>query len=201
MVTKNPAIDEYIAKAQPYAQPILKRIRRAVHKGCPGCTEVIKWGMPSFDYKGPFCTMAAFKAHCVFGFWKAKLLEDPKGVLEKENRTAMGHLGRMTSLDELPDDAVMVSLVRQAAELNDDGVKVARVTKKKPPLKVPPAMLAAIRRNKAALATWEAFAPSHRREYIEWITEAKTDATRERRMAQMLELLADGKSRHWKYQK
>ncbi len=201
MVTKNPAVDAYIAKAQPFAQPILKRIRRAVHKGCPGCTEVIKWGMPSFDYKGPFCTMAAFKAHCVFGFWKAKLLEDPKGVLEKENRTAMGHLGRMTSLDELPDDAVMVSLVRQAAKLNDDGVKVARVTKKKPPLKVPPAMLAAIRRNKAALATWEAFAPSHRREYIEWITEAKTDATRERRMAQMLELLADGKHRHWKYQK
>jgi uncharacterized protein YdeI (YjbR/CyaY-like superfamily) len=205
----NPAVDAYIEKALPFARPILNRIRRAVHKGCPGCVETIKWGMPSFDYNpsspsgkgGAFCSMAAFKAHCAFSFWKAKLLEDPKGVLETEKRTAMGHLGRITSVDELPDDAVLVSLIKQAAKLNEDGVKVARVTTKKPPLKVPPAILAAIKRNKAALATWEAFAPSHKREYVEWITEAKTDATREKRMAQMLEQLADGKSRHWKYQK
>src|SRR5262245_42578243 len=145
MATKNPAVDEYIRNAQPFAQPILKRIRAAVHKGCPECVEVIKWGMPSFDFKGPFCSMASFKAHCVFGFWKAKLLEDPKGVLEKEGRTAMGHLGRVTSVDELPSDTTMVSLIKQAAKLNADGVKLERATKKKPPLKVPPAMTAAIK--------------------------------------------------------
>lgn len=195
-----PAVDEYIEKAQPFARPILKRLRAAVHKGCPGCTETIKWGMPSFDFNGPFCSMAAFKAHCVFGFWKAKLLDDPKGVLEKGKRTAMGHLGRITSVDELPGAAVIEALVKSAATLNADGSRLQRVVKKKPPLKVPPAIMAAIRRNASALATWEAFAPSHRREYVEWITEAKTDATRERRMAQMLEWLADGKQRNWKYQ-
>jgi uncharacterized protein YdeI (YjbR/CyaY-like superfamily) len=201
MPTKHPAVDEYIAKAQPFARPILKRLRAAVHKGCPECVETIKWGMPSFDYNGPYCSMAAFKAHCVFGFWKAKLLEDPKGILEKENRTAMGHLGRITSVDELPSDAAIVGLVRSAATLNAEGVKMKRVVKKKPPLKVPPAILEAIRRNRAALATWEAFSASCKREYVEWISEAKTDATREKRMAHMLEWLADGKQRNWKYQK
>ncbi len=199
--TKNPAVDAYIEQAQPFARPILKRLRRAVHKGCPGCVETIKWGMPSFDHHGPMCSMAAFKAHCTVSFWKATLLEDPSGTLETIGRTAMGHLGRITAIEELPAEAVLAELVRQAARLNEDGVTVARVTKKKPPLTVPPAILAAIRRNKAALATWEAFSPSHKREYVEWITEAKTDATREKRVAQMLEQLADGKSRHWKYQK
>ncbi|MBL9121087.1 MAG: DUF1801 domain-containing protein [Phycisphaerae bacterium] len=201
MTTKSAAVDQYITKAQPFAQPILKRLRAIIHKTCPDCTEVIKWGMPAFDYHGPFCTIAAFKAHCVFAFWKVDLLNDPKGVLEKENRTSMGHLGRITSLKELPTTAALASLIKQAMQLNVDGVKVNRVVKKKPPLKAPPAMLAAIRRNKAAQATWSGFAPSHQREYIEWITEAKSEATRERRMLQMLEWLAEGKQRHWKYQK
>ena len=201
MATKNPAVDEYIAKAQPFAQLILKRLRAMVHKACPDCIEVVKWGMPAFEYHGPLCSIAAFKAHCVFAFWKVELLKDPEGILAKEERTSMGHLGRISTEKELPRATALQSLIRQAMKLNVDGVKVERVTKKRPALKAPPAMLAAIRRNKAALATWEAFAPSHQREYSEWITEAKQEATRERRMAQMLEWLADGKQRNWKYQK
>jgi uncharacterized protein YdeI (YjbR/CyaY-like superfamily) len=198
---KHPAVDDYIEKAQPFARPILKRLRAAVHKACPECVEVIKWSFPNFDHKGPFCSMAAFKKHAVFGFWKASLLEDEKGVLETNTRTAMGHLGRITSLDELPDEKILVALIRQAKQLNDQGVKVARVTTKKPPLRVPKELGDRIARNAAARATWDAFSPSHKREYVEWIGEAKTDATRERRTAQMLEQLADGKSRNWKYEK
>jgi uncharacterized protein YdeI (YjbR/CyaY-like superfamily) len=201
MPTKHPKVDAYIEKAQPFAKPILKRLRTVIHKACPECVETIKWGMPSFEYKGPFCSFAGFKAHCVFGFWKAELLNDPKGVLEKADRTAMGHLGRITSVDELPSVAVLTSLIRQAMTLNDQGVKVKAATTKKPPLKVPPMVLAAIRRNKAALATWEGFSPSHKREYVEWIVEAKMEATRERRLLQMIEWLTEGKSRNWKYER
>ncbi|MBL9147066.1 MAG: YdeI/OmpD-associated family protein [Phycisphaerae bacterium] len=198
---KNPAVDDYIEKAQPFAKPILKRLRAAVHKACPECVEVMKWSFPNFDYKGPFCSMASFKAHAVFGFWKAALLEDANGILETNERTAMGHLGRITSLDELPDEKTLVALIRQAKELNDQGVKVARVTKKKPPLRVPKELSDRIAKNAAAHKTWDAFSPSHKREYVEWIGEAKTDATRERRIAQTLEQLADGKARNWKYEK
>jgi uncharacterized protein YdeI (YjbR/CyaY-like superfamily) len=198
--TKNPEVDAFIKQAAPFAKPILTRVRRLIHKAAPGCREVIKWGMPAFDYHGPFVSISAFKAHCVVAFWKAPLLEDPAGVLEKRDRTAMGHLGRIASKDDLPDDATLLSLFRQAAALNEAGITVKRVVKKKPARAVPPTMLAAIRRNPAAKATWEGFSPSHQREYIEWITEAKKDATRERRMSRMIEQLADGKSRHWRYQ-
>lgn len=201
MPTTNPRVDAYIEKAQPFARPILKRLRKVIHRACPQCTEVIKWSMPAFDYKGPFCTIAGFKQHCVLAFWKAELLDDPKGVLEKEHRTAMGHLGRITSMDALPSDAVLTSLIRQAMKLNDAGAKVPQARKKKPPLRVPMFITDAIKRHRAALATWERFPPSHKREYVEWITEAKTDATRERRLKQMLEWLAEGKSRNWKYER
>ncbi|MFO0826983.1 MAG: YdeI/OmpD-associated family protein [Phycisphaerales bacterium] len=199
MAKTDPRVDAYIEKAQPFAKPILRRLRAVVHKACPDCAETMKWSFPHFDYRGTLCSMAAFKAHCAFGFWKAKLLDDAETVLEKAARTAMGHLGRITSVDDLPADRALAGLVKQAMKLNEDGVAAPRATKKKPPLRVPPFLAAAIRANEKALATWEAFPPSHRREYVEWVTEAKTDATRAKRLKATVEQLAEGKPRNWKY--
>jgi uncharacterized protein YdeI (YjbR/CyaY-like superfamily) len=198
MATKDPRVDAYIAKAKPFAQPILKRIREAVHAGCPDVVETIKWGVPAFEYKGPMCGMAAFKAHCLMGFWKGTLV---KSMPKDRVTQAGGGWGRFESVDDLPDKKLMIRMVKEAAALNDAGIKVPRAMKAaKPPLKAPGYMLAAIKKNKKAQAEYQAFSPSHQREYIEWITEAKTDETRDRRLATAIEWMAEGKSRNWKYQ-
>jgi uncharacterized protein YdeI (YjbR/CyaY-like superfamily) len=195
-MSTDPRIDAYIAKAQPFARPILERIRAAVHAGCPEVTETIKWSMPAFEYKGPLAGMAAFKAHCVFGFWKGALMKTtPKDVATD----AMGQFGRFESIADLPSQVAIVRMVKEAVALNDAGVKVPRVTKAKPALKAPPSMLAAIRKNRKALRTYDAFSPSAKREYIEWVTEAKSDDTRARRLATAVEWMAEGKPRNWKY--
>ena len=200
MPTLDPRVDAYIAKARPFAQPILRRMRELVHKGCPACVETIKWGFPNFDHHGGLCSMAAFKAHCVFGFWKAELLSDAERSLEVADRTAMGHLGRITSIADLPSARAFLSLVRQAARLNEAGVKVPRDLTRKPPLRVPAFFRKAIGTDAKALATFQSLAPSHKREYVEWVNEAKTEATRSRRLAATIEWLAAGKQRNWKYQ-
>jgi len=203
MGVKDKRVDAYIEKAQPFAKPILRKLRALIHKGNPDMVETIKWGMPSFEYKGPCCGFAAFKQHATFGFWKYKLIEDPNGYLSEcsnQGGAAMGNLGRIMSKADLPPDRVIVEFVRQAKKLNDDGVKLPpRQKKARKELNAPDSMMAAIRRDRRALETFEKFSPSHRREYIEWITEAKTDATRDRRMATMVEWLAEGKPKNWKY--
>jgi uncharacterized protein YdeI (YjbR/CyaY-like superfamily) len=195
-MAKDSRVDAYIAKAQPFAQPILKRIRSAVHAGCPEITETIKWSVPAFDYKGPLAGMAAFKKHCVFGFWKGPLM---KRVPTSAKGRATGGFGRFETVDDLPGEAALVRMVKEAAALADAGVKAPRAMKAKPPLKTPPGMLAAIKRNKKAHQTYHALSPSHRREYIEWITDAKTVETRARRLATTVEWMAEGKTRNWKY--
>jgi uncharacterized protein YdeI (YjbR/CyaY-like superfamily) len=195
-MARDPRVDAYIGKARPFAQPILKRIRSAVHAGCPEVTETIKWSVPAFDYKGPLAGMAAFKAHCIFGFWKGALMKTtPKG---KEG-AAMGQFGRFESVDDLPTDAALVRMVKEAKSLADAGVKAPRTKTVKPALKAPAPMLAAIKKNKKAAAAYEAFSPSHKREYIEWITDAKSDETRSRRLTTAIDWMAQGKSRNWKY--
>jgi uncharacterized protein YdeI (YjbR/CyaY-like superfamily) len=199
MPTTDPRIDAYIAKARPFAQPILKRIRSAVHKGCPEVNETIKWGMPAFDYKGPLVGMAGFKAHCALAFWKASLM---KTIPADIGVDAMGQFGRLESLDDTPSEAQLVKMVKEAAALNDAGVKVKREVKPpKPAPKTPPSMLAALKKNKKAAAAWESFPPSHKREYIQWITEAKTDETRRRRLETAIAWIAEGKARNWKYER
>jgi hypothetical protein len=199
MATKDPRIDAYIEKAQPFAQPILKRIRKAVHAACPGVTETVKWSMPAFEYKGPLVGMAAFKAHCTLGFWKASLM---KSVPSEAATQAMGQFGRFESLDDTPSEARLVKMIKEAVALNDAGVKVIRARKApKPPPKAPAYMLGALKKNKKALAAWQAFPPSHQREYIEWITEAKTDETRTRRLETAIAWIAEGKGRNWKYER
>ena len=197
MGRKDPRVDAYIDQAQPFARPILEQIRKAVHAGCSDVEENIKWGVPAFEYKGPLAGMAAFKAHCTFGFWKHALLT---GVGKSDN--PMNQFGRLTSVRELPPQKTLIGLVKQAARLNDAGVKLARPARTpKPAAKVPLDLAAALKKNKKAQAAFEAFSPSHRREYIEWITEAKQDATRQRRLATAIEWIAEGKGRNWKYQK
>jgi uncharacterized protein YdeI (YjbR/CyaY-like superfamily) len=202
MATKDKRIDAYIAKSQSFAQPVIKKMRELVHKACPEVTETIKWGMPSFEYKGPMFGMAAFKAHCVGGFWKSKLLKDPNNLLgERKNQggEAMGNLGCMTSVKDLPPDKAMIGFIKQHMKLNDEGIKVERKPKPKKELVIPKELIAAINKNKKAKETFEDFSPSHKREYAEWISDAKTDETRNKRLADAVQWLSEGKPRMWKY--
>jgi uncharacterized protein YdeI (YjbR/CyaY-like superfamily) len=193
MGKKNPRTDAYIAKSADFAKPILKHLRQLVHKGCPEVEETIKWSMPHFDYKGPLAGMAAFKAHCAFGFWKGSLIVPG-------SKEAMGQFGCITKLSDLPPDKVLIGYVQKAARLNEEGVKVPRPLKhEKKDIPMPADLAAALKKNAKARATFEIFRPSHKREYLEWITEAKAEATRKKRLATAIEWMAEGKPRHWKY--
>ena len=197
MATTDARIDAYIEKAQPFARPILTKIRKAVHAGCPDVEETMKWRHPSFVYKGLLCSMAAFKEHVTFGFWKASAMSGVGGKADE----AAGQFGRITSIADLPDQKTLVGLVKQAAALHEQGVKAPRrKTAPKQPLQAPPDFTAALRKNKKAQQAYDAFSPSHRREYLEWILDAKADATRQRRIATAIEWMAERKSRNWKYQ-
>lgn len=203
MPTKDKRIDEYIAKAQPFAQPVLTHLRKLVYKACPEVTETIKWGMPSFEYKGPYFGFAAFKQHCVAGFWKSKLIKDPKGYLGERSAQggeAMGNFGCMKSMKDLPPDKAILDFLKQAKKLNDDGVKVERkpATAKKESA-TPKELIAAFAKNKKAKTFFEKLSPSQKREYVEWITGAKREETKAKRIATTVEWLAEGKSLNWKY--
>jgi uncharacterized protein YdeI (YjbR/CyaY-like superfamily) len=198
MSKKDPRVDTYIAKSADFAKPILNHLRELVHEACPEVEEEWKWSFPHFSYKGMFCSMAAFKEHCAFGFWKGSLIVDKNGQsLEK----AMGQFGRITKLSDQPSKKVMVEYIKLAKKLNDDGVKSPTRAKPKTPreLHVPDDLAIALKRNKAAQATFDRFSPSNKREYVDWITEAKTEATRNKRLETAIEWMAEGKPRNWKY--
>lgn len=198
MVRRDPGFDAAIEKAAPFARPILKRLRQAVHAGCPQAEEVLKWRHPSFVHHGLLCGMAAFKAHCTFGFWKHALVVERGGPKAAADLAA---LRRMTELSQLPSQATLVRYVRLAARLNEEGVKSPRARRgsPQPAAAVPPDLARALRGDARAKSGFEALSPSHKREYIEWLTEAKQQATRQRRLETALEWLAEGKPRHWKY--
>ena len=199
MGTRDPRVDAYIARSAEFARPILTHLREIVHAECPGVEETLKWGAPHFIYHGMLAGMSSFKAHCAFGFWKGSLLIGADG---DKGRDAMGQFGRITALDDLPPSRVIARYVREAMKLNEEGVKVPRQRKHapKPELPVPAELTTALRKNARARATFEAFSPSHRREYVEWIAEARGEETRSRRVASAIEWMAEGKSRNWKYQ-
>lgn len=202
MAKKEQAIDSYIAKKADFAKPILNHIRNLVHKACPTVEEKIKWGMPFFDYKGEMlCHMASFKQHAVMGFWKAALMKDPMLVENAKSETAMGHLGKITSLKDLPSDKKIAGYIKEAMLLNDKGIKLPAKEKTtvKKELIVPDYFIKALTRNKKAKLVFENFAYSHKKEYLEWIIEAKTEETRNKRMATALKWIAEGKGRNWKY--
>lgn len=200
MPTTDPFVDAYIEKSKDFAKPILNHIRELVHEACPDVVETKKWSFPHFDYKGMLCSMAAFKEHCAFGFWKQSLLESSAFPAEK---TAMGSFGRIISVKDLPNSKTFKKLILDAMKLNDEGIKVARPkpTGEKKELVIPTILKAALKTNALAAETLKNFPYSKRKDYVVWINEAKTDATRDKRLATTIEWLAEGKSRMWKYEK
>jgi uncharacterized protein YdeI (YjbR/CyaY-like superfamily) len=194
----DPRVDAYIDRQAPFARPILTQLREAVHAACPEAEEAIKWSMPAFLYKGEIlASMAAFKAHATFGFWRGKLVVGDTGA----ERKAMGQFGRLASPADLPAPEVLDHLIRKAVALADAGVKPERTRAAKEPVETPDDLRLAIAANPAAATVFDAFTPAARREYSEWIIEAKQPATRARRIAQAVEWIAEGKKRNWKYEK
>ncbi|KAF0153138.1 MAG: hypothetical protein FD143_578 [Ignavibacteria bacterium] len=203
MGSKDPRVDAYIAKAQDFAKPILEHFRALVHKACPDVEETIKWGFASFEHKGPYCSMAAFKQHCAIGFWKAALIKNSKLTINTKSENAMGQLGRVTSLKDLPKDKELIAYLKEAAKLNADGIKLPAKPKPKEPkeIVVPNYFTKALKENKKTFEKFNSFSYSKKKDYVEWITEAKTEGTRNKRITTAIAWLAEGKSRNWKYEK
>jgi uncharacterized protein YdeI (YjbR/CyaY-like superfamily) len=212
MGQRDPRIDAYIAGSADFAKPILTHLRAVVHEACPDVEEAMKWSFPNFLYKGMFCSMAAFKEHCAFNFWKGELIVGAEGRAAEK---AMGQFGRLRSLSDLPSKKVLTGYVKQAMKLNDEGVKAPWLEKRNAakaakavaaakaakPAAVPADLARALKGNAKARATFEKLPPSHKREYVEWITGAKRDATRRRRLETAIAWMAEGKSQNWKYAK
>lgn len=203
MGNKEPKIDLYISKAADFAKPILNHLRDLVHKACPDVEEKIKWGFPHFDYKGMMCSMAAFNQHCAFTFWKAALMKDKTLIANAESESAMGHFGKITSKKDLPADKKIIGYINEAMILNEKGIKLSqkKATAIKKEIAVPDYFLKQLKSNKKALTTFENFSPSNKKEYVEWVIEAKTDETKNRRMKTAFEWMSEGKPRNWKYMK
>ena len=194
MGKRDPRVDAYITKSPDFAKPILTYIRDVVHAACPEVEEDLKWSVPAFMYRGMMCGMASFKQHATFGFWKHDLVTGSPRI-----EGSMG-FGRLTNVSDLPPKKVLAAYVKKAMALNDQGVKVERARiAPKPPAKAPADLVAALKKNASAKATYDAFSPSARREYVEWITGAKGAETRARRVKTAVGWMAEGKQRNWKY--
>ena len=195
----DPRVDAYIEGAPEFAQPLLRHWRAQVHAACPTAEETLKWSRPHFMYGGKILSgMSYFKAHCTFGFW----FDEAVDAAERKDG-AMGQLGRVTTLKDLPPQRELRAMVKRAAELIDGGSKAGRMLRKsepKPPAEVPPDLAAALKANKDAKARFANFPPSAQRDYVEWIVEAKREETRLKRLVQAVEWIAEGKRRNWKYE-
>jgi len=194
--------DQYIEQSAAFAQPLLKSLRASVHKACPEVEEAFKWSAPTFMYQGKIlCSMAAFKAHVVFRFWLGEQLSDPNNILEVIGKTSMGQLAKIKKLDDLPEEDVMVTYLKEAMQLIDQGAtqKSAKATKKE--LNIPDYLLSALEKAPKAAETFHNFSYSNQKEYVEWLEDAKRESTREKRLQTTLEWLAEGKVRNWKYLK
>lgn len=192
---RDPRVDAYIANAADFARPILEHLRDIVHRTCPDVEETLKWRMPTFMHHGMLCGMGAFKQHCTFGFWKHKLV-----VGDDKDESAMGQFGSITRVSELPAQKVLAGFIRKAMQLNESGVKVPRARAvPRPAPKAPADFAAALKKNKKAAVAYAAFSPSCKREYVEWINEAKREETRAKRLATAIEWISQGKQRNWKY--
>lgn len=203
MGKRDDRVDSYIAKSADFAKPILNRLRRLVHTGCPDVEETIKWGFPHFMYKGLLCSMASFKYHCAFVLWKASAMSDSRKLLSKNAATAMGNFGRLKSLADLPSDKTLVGYIKETATLNDEGVKAPSRLKTvgRKPLKVPQYFKQALIKNGKALETFKGFSYTNKKDYVDWVAEAKTKETRNKRLVSSIEWLSEGKTRNWKYMK
>lgn len=196
-MSREPRIDAYIAKAQPFARPILEKVRERVHAVVPDIEEAVKWSMPAYTLDGKIVVITpAFKGHAALNFWRGQELRG-----DQANPDAMGQFGKLRAVGDLPPDGELDRLIREAAELAKSA-PAARKPKHepKPPPEMHPDFAAALERAPKAKATLKSFPPSAQRDYFEWIAEAKQDATRQKRIATAIEWLSEGKRRHWKYQ-
>lgn len=204
MAKKDPRIDAYINRSADFAKPLLKHFRELVHKTCPEVEETMKWSFPHYDYKGSMmCSMASFKQHCAINFWKAPLMKSGAVLVAMaKTEEAMGHLGKLSSLKDLPKDTQLVKYIKEAMKLNEQGVKLSPKTKPNTSSAPdePDYFRKALEKNKKALKTYEAFSNSNKKEYVNWITQAKTEATRNSRLTRAIEWMSEGKIRNWKYQ-
>ena len=209
MPQHDPRIDAYIARQADFARPILEYVRAVVHEACPTVEETLKWSAPSFIHAGGIlCGMAAFKQHASFGYWKHALVvgegESPEGQRpEGRPLEGMGSYGKLASIKDLPPKKQLLAHIRKAMKLNEEGVRTPAVRKSatpKPPPEAPADLAAALKKNARAKATFDAFPPGQKREYIEWLIEAKREETRQKRLTQAIEWMAEGKRRNWKYE-
>jgi uncharacterized protein YdeI (YjbR/CyaY-like superfamily) len=197
-VSRDARIDAYIASAQPFARPILEKMRERVHAVVPEAEETLKWSMPAYTIGGKILLItAAFKAHAALNFWRGQELRG-----DKANAEAMGQFGKLESVADLPSDAELDRLIGEAAEVAKSA-PAPRKTKHapKPAPGMHPQFAVALAKAPKARAALDSFPPSAQRDYLEWISEAKQDSTRAKRIAKAVEWLSEGKRRHWKYEK
>lgn len=198
----SPIIDHYIQNSAEFARPILEYIRHCVHIACPDAEETIKWNFPHFMYKNRIlCSMASFKSHCAFTFWNSQSMND-QGLLEKSGRTAMGHLGKIKAIEDMPKIKPFLNLIVEAMKCIDEDRKADKpVTREKKTFETPVSFLEALKKNAAAAAHYNKFSATKKKDYLEWFAEAKTDSTLNKRISTAIEWLSEGKSRNWKYEK
>jgi uncharacterized protein YdeI (YjbR/CyaY-like superfamily) len=200
----NPKVTEYIEAAEDFAKPILNHLRQLIHKHCPEVVESIKWSIPHFDYKGDFmCVLAAAKNHCSLTFIKSEFMSDPRFAGGKKVKAGQRFLSKITSMADLPSDKELAGFIKEAKELNDKGVKLKETAKAAPsskPVETPGYFVEALAKNPAAKKVFDGQSASFRKNYITWLESAKTDATRQQRIAEALEWIAEGKGRFWKYE-
>ena len=194
MANKDARVDAYIARSADFAKPILIHLRKLIHTACPSLEETVKWRMPFFEHNGILCMMAAFKSHCAIRFWHPEM----RKLFKRGD--SMSHVGRITKMSDLPSDAKMLEYLCQATKLNDTAKKTPTARRPAKKVRIPSYITSALKRDKNALAAFNAFSPSHQNEYVQWITDAKRDETRSKRISTMLQWLKAGKSRHWKYE-
>lgn len=201
MDIKPKTVDDYIHLAEPFAQPVLIHLRNLVHTACPQVEEALKWGMPHFIYKTNLCAMASFKHHCSFMIHKAALIVASQDVLKPIGTSGMGNFGKIKSLSDLPSDEIILGLLQRAIELTDQGIELPKIKKSIQVPDLPEDFREALQERMEVYDQFESMAPSHRKEYIEWISDAKREATRQQRIATAVEWISQGKGRNWKYMK
>jgi uncharacterized protein YdeI (YjbR/CyaY-like superfamily) len=201
MSNRDSRVDLYINNSAEFAKPILIHLRELVHKACPEVKETIKWGFPCYEYKGMLCSMASFKNHCAFNFWKGGAIKDTDKIFSKEAEGGMGTLGKITDLREIPSDKIMIKYLKEAIKLNDEGVKVEKKPKEKKELVVPEYFSKELKKYPTAFEVFNSFSESHKREYVDWVVDAKREETREKRIKTAIEWMSEGKNFMWKYEK
>ncbi len=195
---KDLAVDKYIKDAAVFAKPILSHLRKVVREACPQAQEEIKWRQPFYTYNGKIvCGMGTFKAHCKFWIWNWPTISKSK---TQKTKDAMKGLLHIYKVSDLPNVKLIQSLLKESLELRQPGAKPIKrkPLKKKPPVKTPSDLMLALKANPKALRNFQAFSESVKRHYVDWILEAKTEDTRERRIEKSIDAIAMGKTQHWK---